>query len=105
MENNNSIVDLIGSKNATKFIKINNIIIKSKYKNIDIIMANESLSTVSALLNTVYSDKEKYLLSDIIYQSNENIFNSYDYVLIDYPPTINELSVSFLIDFLHNLLK
>ncbi|MBW3059318.1 ParA family protein [Spiroplasma poulsonii] len=96
IENNNSIVDLISSKNAAKFIKINNIIIKSKYKNIDIIMGNESLSTVSALLNTVYSEKEKYLLSDMIYQSNEDIFNSYDYVLIDYPPTINELSVSFL---------
>ncbi|WP_342253461.1 ParA family protein [Spiroplasma endosymbiont of Zeiraphera isertana] len=96
VKNDKCILDIIASKSAVKLIKIINLIERTKYKNIDIIMANEELNKISATINATYSEKEKYLLSDIIYQNNQEIFENYDYVLIDYPPTINELSVSFL---------
>lgn len=96
LKNDKCIIDIIASKSAVKLIKINNIIEKSKYKNIDIIMGNEELNKVSATINATYSEKEKYLLSDIIVQNNQEIFEQYDYIIVDYPPTINELSISFL---------
>lgn len=45
-------------------------------------MANEELNKVSATINATYSEKEKYLLSDIIYQNNQETFENYDYVLL-----------------------
>ncbi|MBH8623319.1 MULTISPECIES: ParA family protein [Spiroplasma] len=80
-----------------KLIKIAQIIQETKYKNIDIIVGGEQLNKVSAILNLNYSnEKDQHLIADTLYMQNDKTFDSYDYVLIDYPPTINELSVSFL---------
>lgn len=45
----------------------------------------------------MYEKQEIYSISNMLYQYNKNVFDSYDYVLIDYPPTINELALNFLI--------
>ncbi|KAF0849762.1 ParA family protein [Spiroplasma poulsonii] len=80
-----------------ELIKIAQIIQETKYKNIDIIVGGEQLNKVSAILNLNYSnEKDQHLIADTLYMQNDKTFDSYDYVLIDYPPTINELSVSFL---------
>ncbi|WP_210371041.1 ParA family protein, partial [Borreliella garinii] len=76
---------------------VRKIIQQTKYKNLDIISCNENLNKSTTLINTFYSEKEKDLLSDLIYKNNQKIFDSYDYVLIDYPPTIQELALNFLI--------
>ncbi|MFJ1522335.1 MULTISPECIES: ParA family protein [Spiroplasma] len=78
-------------------ITIDKIIQSTKYKNIDIIVGGEEINSTTTLINTFYkSEKDKYLFSDLIYEINEKIFDSYDYILIDYPPTIQELAISFL---------
>ncbi|WP_424527567.1 ParA family protein [Spiroplasma endosymbiont of Glossina fuscipes fuscipes] len=78
-------------------ITIDNIIQPTKYKNIDIIVGGEEINSTTTLINTFYkSEKEKYLFADLIYEINEEILDGYDYVLIDYPPTIQELAISFL---------
>ncbi|WDA55053.1 MAG: AAA family ATPase (plasmid) [Spiroplasma endosymbiont of Drosophila atripex] len=81
----------------TNILKIEQLIQKSKYENIDIIVASEELNKSTTLINTFYSEKDKYLIADLIYQNNQEIFDSYDYVLIDYPPTMQELALNFLI--------
>ncbi|MBP1525165.1 MAG: AAA family ATPase [Spiroplasma ixodetis] len=81
----------------TNILKIEQLIQKSKYENIDIIVASEEINKSSTLINTFYSEKDKYLVADLIYQNNQEIFDSYDYVLIDYPPTMQELALNFLI--------
>ncbi|RUO86604.1 ParA family protein [Spiroplasma endosymbiont of Megaselia nigra] len=92
-----SLMDLISSKNIIKNTEINKIVKKSKYKNIDIIPAQKELTKSSLIIGTMYDKTETYIIADIIYQSNQEIFDSYDYVLIDYPPTINEMSLNWLI--------
>ncbi|KAF0849915.1 MAG: AAA family ATPase [Spiroplasma poulsonii] len=100
-----NLVNNIYNKNKTiksvltepELIKIAQIIQETKYKNIDIIVGGEQLNKVSAILNLNYSnEKDQHLIADTLYMQNDKTFDSYDYVLIDYPPTINELSLSFL---------
>ncbi|WP_158613907.1 ParA family protein [Spiroplasma endosymbiont of Megaselia nigra] len=89
-----NIIPLIINPNL---ITVDNIIQSTKYKNIDIIIGGEEINSTTTLINTFYkNEKEKYLFADLIYEYNEEIFDSYDYVLIDYPPTIQELGLSFL---------
>ncbi|AXF97283.1 ParA family protein [Spiroplasma phoeniceum] len=82
--------------NAIDMLPIKSLIQKTKYKNIDIIVGNEELNKSSTLINTIYQEKDRDLIADIIYQSNQKTFDGYDYVLIDYPPTVQELGLSFL---------
>ncbi|WP_308150274.1 ParA family protein [Spiroplasma sp. AdecLV25b] len=70
---------------------------KSKYKNIDIIASSENVRKSIFLIKDLYEEKEKYLIGDLIYKINKEIFDSYDYVLIDYPPTVDELSLNYLL--------
>jgi len=49
------------------------------------------------LIKDLYEEKERYLIGDLIYKINKDIFDGYDYVLIDYPPTVDELSLNFLL--------
>ncbi|WJG71454.1 chromosome partitioning protein (plasmid) [Spiroplasma ixodetis Y32] len=95
--NKNCILDLIATKNLLNIVKVDSIIKSTKYKNIDIIMANESLTNSNVILNSSYNEQERLLVSDLVYETNKEIFDSYDYVLIDYPPTIQELAISFLL--------
>ncbi|WP_416375552.1 ParA family protein [Spiroplasma citri] len=74
-----------------------NLIQPTKHKNIDIITGNEDLTNSNTIINTIYSVEQRYIIADLIYSANEDTFNSYDYVLIDYPPTIQELAINFLI--------
>ncbi|WP_252321068.1 ParA family protein, partial [Spiroplasma endosymbiont of Lariophagus distinguendus] len=93
----NSLMDIITTKNNIENIEINKIIKVSKYKNIDLISAQKELTKSSLIIGTMYEKQEIYSISDMLYQYNQETFDSYDYVLIDYPPTINELSLNFLI--------
>ncbi|WP_158613945.1 ParA family protein [Spiroplasma endosymbiont of Megaselia nigra] len=97
ISNENCILDLIATKNLLNIIKVNNVIKETKYKNIDIIMGNETLTNSNVILNSSYDEQERLLISDLVYEKNKDIFDSYDYVLIDYPPTIQELAISFLL--------
>lgn len=94
--NDNSIIELVSSKNAIKHIKIKTIIQPTKHKNIDIITGNEDLTNSNTIINTIFPIEQRYIIADLIYSANEETFNSYDYVLIDYPPTIQELAINFL---------
>lgn len=89
-----NIIPLITNPNL---ITVESIVQATKYKNIDIIIGGEEINSTTILINTFYkTEKEKYLFADLIYSANEDTFNNYDYVLIDYPPTIQELAISFL---------
>ena len=41
--------------------------------------------------------KKRYLIGDLIYKINKKSFDSYDCVLIDCPPTLDELSLNSLL--------
>lgn len=97
IKNDSCMLDLIATKNLLNIFKINNIIKPTKYKNIDIIMANESLTNSNVILNSAYNEKERLLVGDLVYEKNKEVLNNYDYILIDYPPTIQELAISFLL--------
>ncbi|PTQ58134.1 ParA family protein [Spiroplasma poulsonii] len=78
-------------------LPIQNLIQSTKYKNIDIIVGHEDLINSNVIVNTSYNLNNRYSLADIIYQKNQETFDSYDYLLIDYPPTIQELALNFLL--------
>ncbi|GAA6238911.1 MAG: ParA family protein [Spiroplasma phoeniceum] len=78
-------------------LPIQNLIQSTKYKNIDIIVGHEDLINSNVIVNTSYNLNNRYSLADIIYNKNQETFDSYDYVLIDYPPTIQELALNFLL--------
>ncbi|WP_215825417.1 ParA family protein [Spiroplasma endosymbiont of 'Nebria riversi'] len=78
-------------------VGINNIIQSTKYKNIDIIITGEELTKSSTILNNLYTKDNIYKVGKNIFGNFNNIFLKYDYVLIDYPPTVLELAVNFLI--------
>lgn len=66
--NENCILDLIATKNLLNIIKIDNVIQPTKYKNIDIIMANETLTNSNVILNSSYDEQERLLISDLVYE-------------------------------------
>ncbi|WP_426606006.1 ParA family protein [Spiroplasma endosymbiont of Glossina fuscipes fuscipes] len=76
---------------------IKKVIQPTKYKNIDIIVGGESLKKSLLAMRELYDNDNFYLIGYKIYQTNKNVFNSYDYVLIDYPPTTDDLSLNWLI--------
>ncbi|WP_252320413.1 ParA family protein [Spiroplasma endosymbiont of Lariophagus distinguendus] len=78
-------------------VGINNIIQKTKYQNIDIIIAGEELTKSSTILNNLYVKENIYKVGKNIFNSFNDVFLKYDYVLIDYPPTVLELAINFLI--------
>ncbi|WP_158613922.1 ParA family protein [Spiroplasma endosymbiont of Megaselia nigra] len=88
--------NLINFIPASKLVKINKIIQETKYKEIDIIVGGEALTNSNEIIKS-YFKENYYQVANFIYQSNQETFDSYDYVLIDYPPTINDLSLSFLL--------
>lgn len=93
VDNKKSLIKMIS---AVDVLQIWNLIQPTKYKNINIIVGNEELNKSSALLNTLFNEKDRYLIADMIYQNNKNTLDYYDYILIDYPPTVQELALSFL---------
>ena len=65
--------------------------------NIDIIASSESFRKSISLIKDLYNEKERYLIGDLVYKINKKSFDSYDYVLIDCPPTLDELSLNSLL--------
>lgn len=82
---------------ALEIVKINQIIQLTKYKNIDIILGSEELNKMNEIIKSIFKENEQYIVAEMIYTKNEDTFNSYDYVLIDYPPTINDFAINWLI--------
>ncbi|MBP1525595.1 MAG: AAA family ATPase [Spiroplasma ixodetis] len=80
-------------------IKVKKIIQNSKYKNIDIIVGGEKLRNINLLIKELYNDykKNKENIAENIYLANKNLFDSYDYILIDYPPTVDDFSIDWLL--------
>lgn len=78
-------------------ININKVIQPTKYKNIDIIVGGETLRKTLPIMKEIYDSKNWYLVGLQVYKKNIEIFDSYDYVLIDYPPTTDDLSLNWLI--------
>ncbi|MBP1525017.1 MAG: ParA family protein [Spiroplasma ixodetis] len=78
-------------------ITISKVIQSTKYKNIDIIVGGESLRKTLPIMREIYDNKNWYLVGLQVYKKNIDIFDAYDYVLIDYPPTTDDLSLNWLI--------
>ncbi len=78
-------------------VSITKVIQKSKFNNLDIIIGGEYLNKSSTLINMLFENKDRYLISDAIYSINKDVLEAYNYVLIDYPPLIQELALNFLI--------
>ncbi|QIA69947.1 AAA family ATPase (plasmid) [Spiroplasma citri] len=78
-------------------MNINKVIQPTKYKNIDIIVGGETLKKSLIVMRELYDNDNFYLIGIKIYQSNQETFDGYDYVLIDYPPTTDDLSLNWLI--------
>jgi len=78
-------------------IPINKVIQPTKYKNIDIIVGGETLRKTLSIMREIYDNHNWYLVGLQVYKKNVDIFDSYDYVLIDYPPTTDDLSLNWLI--------
>ncbi|WP_158613846.1 ParA family protein [Spiroplasma endosymbiont of Megaselia nigra] len=76
---------------------IKNIIQPTKYKNIDIIAGGESLKKSLLAMKEFYSKGMYFQVGFKIYNEYKSTFDSYDYVLIDYPPSTDDLSLSWLI--------
>ncbi|RUO86101.1 ParA family protein [Spiroplasma endosymbiont of Megaselia nigra] len=76
---------------------IKKVIQPTKYKNTDIIVGGETLKKSLIVMRELYDNDNFYLIGIKIYQSNQETFDSYDYVLIDYPPTTDDLSLNWLI--------
>ena len=90
---NKTMTKIIASVEDISIDKITQI---SRYKNIDIIACSESVRKSIFLIKDLYNEKERYLIGDLIYKINKKSFDSYDYVLIDCPPTLDELSLFIL---------
>lgn len=76
---------------------LKDIIQTTKYKNIDIIIGNENINQSQGIINNTFDENEKYKIATCLLDDYKNVFNNYDYVLIDYPPTMQELALNFLI--------
>ncbi|WP_338956369.1 ParA family protein [Spiroplasma endosymbiont of Polydrusus cervinus] len=73
------------------------VIQNTKYKEIDYIVGREKVKKVNFLLKKLYENNDKFFVAENIYLTNKETLDSYDYVLIDYPPTVDELSLNWLI--------
>lgn len=80
-------------------IKVKKLIQPTKYKNIDIIVGGEKLRNINLLIKELYNDyqNKKENMAENIYIKNQETFDSYDYVLIDYPPTVDDFSLDWLL--------
>ncbi|AXF97297.1 ParA family protein [Spiroplasma phoeniceum] len=78
-------------------IPINKVIQPTKYKNIDIIVGGETLRKTLPIMREIYDNKNWYLIGLQVYKINKDTLDGYDYVLIDYPPTTDDLSLNWLI--------
>ncbi|WP_158613896.1 ParA family protein [Spiroplasma endosymbiont of Megaselia nigra] len=80
-------------------IKVKKVIQPTKYKNIDIIVGGEKLRNINLLIKELYNDyqNKKENIAENIYIKNQEIFDSYHYVLIDYPPTVDDFSLDWLL--------
>lgn len=70
--------------------KINDAIIKTKYRNLSVIPSENNLSAAEIELAT--EEKREYFLKNAI----SNITEEYDYIIIDSPPALGMLSINIM---------
>ncbi len=68
--------------------KISDTIIKTDYKNLDILPSNVDLA--GAEIEIVEIEKREYLLKEALFNINDN----YDYIIIDSPPSLGLLTIN-----------
>lgn len=58
-------------------VLITKVIQKNKVNNPDIIIGGERLNKSSTLINTLFGNKDRYLISDVIYSTNKDVLDIY----------------------------
>lgn len=69
-------------------------IMQTLYENVDVVPADDFLATVTQVVYSPHYRKNRiYMLRDLI----EQVKDDYDYVLIDTPPSLNELTTAAVV--------
>lgn len=84
----NTLLNAIAEDNIKPYI------LKTLYENVDVVPADDFLSTVTQVIYSPHYKKNRvYMLADLISQ----VEDEYDYVLIDTPPSLNEMTSSAIV--------